>query len=100
MSLNKTQEGWLAIHIGEENSKLKHVHLDLLSHDMQRLLWQIGRNYLIQRFKHRYSDILLDMQNVTRNRTYCHPLHTDITPDILTGVLPLDTVRLKTQILQ
>ena len=53
-----------------------------------------GRNhYLIQRSKQRYSKMLWNMRSITRHkRSYGHPLHPDLTPDVLTCVLPLGTV--------
>ena len=48
---------------------------------------------MIQRSKQRYSDMLWNMRSITmHNRSYGHPLHPDLTPDVLTCVLPLGTV--------
>ena len=48
---------------------------------------------MIQRSKQRYSDMLWNMRSITRHkRSYGHPLHLDLTPDVLTCVLPLGTV--------
>ena len=48
---------------------------------------------MIQRSKQRYSNMLWNMQSITRHkRSYGHPLHPDLTPDVLTCVLPLGTV--------
>ena len=53
-----------------------------------------GRNHnLIQRSKQRYSNMLWNMWSITRHkRSYGQPLHPDLTPDVLTCVLPLATV--------
>ena len=53
-----------------------------------------GRNHnLIQRSKQRYSNMLWNMWSITRHkRSYGHPLHPDLTPDVLTCVWPLGTV--------
>ena len=81
------------------NSKLKPVCLDMPSPDRQYLRkvcfgrWGGGNHYLIQRSKQRYSNMLWNMRSITRHkRSYGHPLHPDLTPDILTCVLPLGTV--------
>ena len=48
---------------------------------------------MIQRSKQRYSNMLWNMRSITRHkRSYGHPLHPDLTPDVLTCVLPLGTV--------
>ena len=48
---------------------------------------------MIQRSKQRYSNIWWNMRSITRHkRSYGHPLHPDLTPDVLTCVLPLGTV--------
>ena len=48
---------------------------------------------MIQRSKQRYSNMLWNMRSITRHkRNYGHPLHPDLTPDVLTCVLPLGTV--------
>ena len=48
---------------------------------------------MIQRPKQRYSNMFWNMQSITRHkRSYGHPLHPDLTPDVLTCVLPLGTV--------
>ena len=48
---------------------------------------------MIQRSKQRYSNMLWNMRSITRQkRSYGHPLHPDLTPDVLTCVLPLGTV--------
>ena len=48
---------------------------------------------MIQRSKQRYSSMLWNKRSITRhNRSYGHPLHPDLTPDVLTWVLPLGTV--------
>ena len=48
---------------------------------------------MIQRSKQRYSNMLWNMRSITRHkRNYGHPLHRDLTPDVLTCVLPLGTV--------
>ena len=55
--------------------------------------WGGGNHYLIQRSKQRYSNMLWNMRSITRHkRSYGHPLHPDLTPDVLTCVLPLGTV--------
>ena len=53
-----------------------------------------GRNHdLIQRSKQRYSNMLWNIWIISRHkRGYGHPLHPDLTPDVLTCVLPLGTV--------
>ena len=46
-----------------------------------------------QRSKQRYSNMLWNMWSITRHkRSYCHQLQPDLTPDVLTCVLPLGTV--------
>ena len=69
--------------------------LDMPSQDMQRLFRQMGwRNHLIQRSKQRYSNMLWRVWSITRHkRSYGHPLYTDLTPDVLTCLFPLGTVR-------
>ena len=48
---------------------------------------------MIQRSKQRYSNMLWNMRSITRHkRSYGHPLHLDLTPYVLTCVLPLGTV--------
>ena len=48
---------------------------------------------MIQRSKQRYSNMLWNMRSITRHkRSYGHPLHPDLPPDVLTCVLPLGTV--------
>ena len=48
---------------------------------------------MIQRSKQRYSNMLWNMRSITRHkRSYGHPLHPDLTPDVLACVLPLGTV--------
>ena len=48
---------------------------------------------MIQRSKQRYSNMLWNMRSITRHkRSYGHPLHPDLTPDVLTCVLPLGRV--------
>ena len=48
---------------------------------------------MIQRSKQRYSNMFWNMRSITRHkRSYGHPLHPDLTPDLLTCVLPLGTV--------
>ena len=48
---------------------------------------------MIQRSKQRYSNMLWNMRSITRHkRSYGHPLQPDLTPDVLTCVLPLGTV--------
>ena len=48
---------------------------------------------MIQRSKKRYSNMLLNMRSITRQkRSYGHPLHPDLTPDVLTCVLSQGTV--------
>ena len=48
---------------------------------------------MIQRSKQRYRNMLWNMRSITRHkRSYGHPLHPDLTPDVLTCVLPLGTV--------
>ena len=48
---------------------------------------------MIQRSKQRYSSMLWNMWSITRHkRSYGHPLHPDLTPGVLTCVLPLGTV--------
>ena len=55
--------------------------------------WGGGNPYLIQRSKQRYSNMLWNMRSITRHkRSYGHPLHPDLIPDVLTCVLPLGTV--------
>ena len=55
--------------------------------------WGGGNHNLIQRSKQRYSNMLWNMRSITRHkRGYGHPLHPDLTPDVLTCVLPLGTV--------
>ena len=55
--------------------------------------WGRGNHNLIQRSKQRYSNMLWIMRNITRHkRSYGHPIHPDLTPDVLTCVLPLGTV--------
>ena len=55
--------------------------------------WGGGNHYLIQRSKQRYSNMLWNMRSITRHKRSCgHPLHPDLTPDVLTCVLPLGTV--------
>ena len=55
--------------------------------------WGGGNHYLIQRSKQRYNNMLWNMRSITRHkRSYGHPLHPDLTPDVLTCVLPLGTV--------
>ena len=47
----------------------------------------------MQRSKQRYSNMLWNMRSITRHkRSYGNPLHPDLTPDVLTCVLPLGTV--------
>ena len=45
---------------------------------------------LIQRFKQRYSNMLWNVWSITSHGI---PLHPDLTPDVLTCILPLGTVR-------
>ena len=48
---------------------------------------------MIQRSKQRYSNMLWNMRSITRHkRSYGHPLHPDLTPDVLTCGLPMGTV--------
>ena len=48
---------------------------------------------LIQWSKWRYSNMMWNLKSITRyKRRYYHPLHRDLTPDVLTCVLPLGTV--------
>ena len=48
---------------------------------------------MIQWSKQGYSNMLWNMRSITRNkRSYGHPLHADLTPDVLTCVLALGTV--------
>ena len=48
---------------------------------------------MIQWSKQRYSNMLWNMRSIPRHkRSYGHPLHPDLTPDVLTCVLPLGTV--------
>ena len=55
--------------------------------------WGGGNHYLIQWSKQRYSNMVWNMRSITRHkRSYGHPLHPDLTPDVLTCVLPLGTV--------
>ena len=43
--------------------------------------------------KQRYNNMLWNMWSITRDkRSYGHPLHPDLTPDVLACVLPLGTV--------
>ena len=82
-------------HLGEGNSKLKPVCLDMPSQICKVCFGRWGgRNHnLIQRSKQRYSNMLWNMWSITRHkRSYGHPLHPDLTPDVLTCVLPLGTV--------
>ena len=55
--------------------------------------WGGGNHDLIQRSKTRYINMLWNMWSITRHkRSYGHPLHPDLTPDVLTWGLPLGTV--------
>ena len=48
---------------------------------------------MIQRSKQRCSNMLWNIWSITRHkRSYGHLLHPDLTPDVLTCVLPLGTV--------
>ena len=48
---------------------------------------------MIQRSKQRYSNMLWNMRSITKHKSsYGHPLHPDLTPDVLTCVLSLGTV--------
>ena len=48
---------------------------------------------MIQRSKQRYSNMLWNMRSILRYKiSYGHPLHPDLTPDVLICVLPLGTV--------
>ena len=65
------------------------------SPDRQSLFRQMGRNKSLfdSTSKQRYSNMLWNMRSITRHkRSYGHPLHTDLTPDVLTCVLPLGIV--------
>ena len=47
---------------------------------------------MIQPSKQRYSNMLWNIQSITMHkRSYGHPLHPDLTQDVLTCVLPLGT---------
>ena len=49
---------------------------------------------MIQRHKQQYSNMLWNMLSITRHkRNNAHSLHPVLTPDVLTWVLPLGTVR-------
>ena len=55
--------------------------------------WGGGNHDLIQRPKQRYSNMLWNVRSITRHNTsYGHPLHSPLTPDVLTCVLPLGKV--------
>ena len=55
--------------------------------------WSHIKHNLIKRYNQRYSNMLWNMWSITRHkRSYGHPLHPDLTPDVLTCVLPLGTV--------
>ena len=48
---------------------------------------------LVQQSKLRFSSMLWNMKSITRHKiSYGHPLHPDLTPDVLTCVVPLSTV--------
>ena len=48
---------------------------------------------MIQGSKQRYSNMLWKIRSITRHkRSYGHPPHPHLTPDVLTCVLPLGTV--------
>ena len=48
---------------------------------------------MIQLSKQRYSNMLWNMRSITRHkRSYGHPLHPDLSPDVLTCVFPMGTV--------
>ena len=49
---------------------------------------------MIQRSKRRYSNMLWNAWSITgHKRSYGHPVHPDLTPGVLTCVLPLGAVR-------
>ena len=79
--------------------KLKPVCLDIPSPDMQNNYMEgpgtISADHdLIQRSKQRYSNMFAEhVEHNEAQRRYGHPLHPDLTSDVLTCFLALGTVR-------
>ena len=74
--------------LGDENSKLNPVCLDMPSPGMQKLFRQMERNKsLID------STGQMAVQQRVVEHEVSHPLHPDLPPEVSTHVLPLGTVR-------